>query len=74
MIEDIVSIRLPVEETFRIRKNVIRRGEGKRVCVVTGIHGALQAIGYAMLVLFFVIGMVKTCGSFADMGCATSWI
>ena len=39
MIEDIVSIRLPVEETFRIRKNVIRRGEGKRVCVVTGIHG-----------------------------------
>ena len=39
MIEDVVSIRLPVEETFRIRKNVIRRGEGKRVCVVTGIHG-----------------------------------
>lgn len=39
MIEDIVSIRLPVEETFRIRKNVIRNGEGKRICVVTGIHG-----------------------------------
>lgn len=35
--------------------------------VVVGIHGALQAIGYALLVLFFVIGMVKTCGSFAEV-------
>lgn len=39
MTEDIISIRLPVEETLRIRKNVIRNGEGKRICVVTGIHG-----------------------------------
>ena len=39
MLKDIVSIPLPVEETFRIRKNVIRNGEGKRICVVTGIHG-----------------------------------
>lgn len=39
MLEDIVSIRLPVDETFRIRKNVIHSGEGKRICVVTGIHG-----------------------------------
>ena len=39
MLEDIVSIRLPVEETFRIRKNVIGNGEGKRICIVTGIHG-----------------------------------
>ena len=35
--------------------------------VVVNIHGALQAIGYALLVLFFVIGIVKTCGSFADV-------
>ena len=35
--------------------------------VVVSIHGALQAIGYALLVLFFVIGMVKTCGSFAEV-------
>ena len=35
--------------------------------VVASIHGALQAIGYALLVLFFVIGMVKTCGSFAEV-------
>lgn len=39
MIEDILSIRLPVEETYRIRKNVISNGPGKRICVVTGIHG-----------------------------------
>ena len=35
--------------------------------VVVDIHGALRAIGYALLVLFFVIGMVKTCGSFAEI-------
>lgn len=34
---------------------------------VVGIHGALQAIGYALLVLFFVVGVVKTCGSFTDV-------
>lgn len=27
----------------------------------------LQAIGYALLVLFFVVGVIKTCGSFADL-------
>ncbi|MBR0230752.1 MAG: hypothetical protein IJQ53_00750 [Clostridia bacterium] len=35
--------------------------------VIVDIHGALQAIGYALLVLFFVVGVVKTCGSFADV-------
>lgn len=35
--------------------------------VVVNIHGALQAIGYALLVLFFVVGVVKTCGSFAEV-------
>ena len=35
--------------------------------VVLNIHGALQAIGYALLVLFFVVGVVKTCGSFAEV-------
>lgn len=35
--------------------------------VITSIHGALQAIGYALLVLFFVIGVMKTCGSFAEV-------
>lgn len=35
--------------------------------VMVSIHGALQAIGYALLVLFFVMGVVKTCGSFTDV-------
>ena len=35
--------------------------------VIEDIHGALQAIGYALLVLFFVMGVVKTCGSFTEM-------
>ena len=35
--------------------------------VILNIHGGLQAIGYALLVLFFVMGVVKTMGSFADM-------
>ena len=34
---------------------------------IVGIHGALQAIGYALLVLFFVVGVVKTCGSFTEV-------
>lgn len=35
--------------------------------VIVNIHGALLAIGYALLVLFFVVGVVKTCGSFAEV-------
>lgn len=35
--------------------------------VITGINGALQAIGCALLVLFFVMGVVKTCGSFTEL-------
>ena len=35
--------------------------------VIVQIHGALQAIGYALLVLFFVVGVAKTCGSFTEV-------
>ena len=35
--------------------------------VIVSINGALQAIGYALLVLFFVMGVVKTCGSFTEI-------
>lgn len=34
---------------------------------VVDIHGALQAVAYALLVLFFVMGVVKTCGSFTEV-------
>lgn len=35
--------------------------------VILNINGALQAIGLALLVLFFVIGVVRTCGSFTEV-------
>ena len=34
--------------------------------VMVNIHGAVQAIGLALLVLFFVIGVMRTCGSLAE--------
>ena len=40
MIKDVVDISLPVDETFRIRKNRIENGSRtKRFSLVTGIHG-----------------------------------
>ena len=35
--------------------------------VITAINGVLGAIGTALLVLFFTIGVIKTCGSFAEL-------
>ena len=35
--------------------------------VMVSIHGALQAIGYGLLVLFFAAGVVRTCGSFVEV-------
>ena len=35
--------------------------------MILGINGALQAIGYALLVLFFVTGVMKVSGSFVEM-------
>ena len=35
--------------------------------IVLNVHGALQAISYALLVLFFTMGVMKTCGSFAEL-------
>lgn len=35
--------------------------------VIEQINGALMAVGLALLVLFFVVGVVKTCGSFAEV-------
>lgn len=34
--------------------------------VIVNIHGALQAVGLALLVLFFVVGVMRTCGSLAE--------
>lgn len=35
--------------------------------VIVSINNAMQAIGLALLVLFFVAGVVKTCGSFVEV-------
>ena len=35
--------------------------------VIQTINGAMQAIGLALLVLFFVVGIVKTCGTLAEV-------
>lgn len=35
--------------------------------VIKTIHDGLQAIGFALLVLFFVIGVMKTCGSLTEV-------
>ena len=35
--------------------------------VIVNIHDAVKAIGLGLLVLFFVVGVVKTCGSFVEV-------
>ena len=35
--------------------------------VIVNINATAQAIGLALLVLFFVVGVMKTCGSFTDV-------
>jgi predicted nucleotidyltransferase len=35
--------------------------------VIVDIHNAMMAVGLGLLVLFFVVGMAKTCSSFAEI-------
>ena len=35
--------------------------------IMVGIHGVVKAVGLALVVLFFVMGIMKTCGNFADL-------
>ena len=35
--------------------------------VIVSVHGTLQAVGYALLVLFFVVGVMKTAAGFAEV-------
>ena len=42
--------------------------KGGRVwSVILSINDGLKAVGYALLVIFFVMGVVKTCGSFTEL-------
>ena len=35
--------------------------------VIVNVHGAVHAIALALLVIFFLVGVIKTCGSFAEV-------
>ena len=39
MIQNVTSLEMPVDEEFKIVKNHICHGKGKRICIVTGTHG-----------------------------------
>ncbi|MCQ2607816.1 MAG: M14 family metallopeptidase [Bacteroidales bacterium] len=39
MIQNVTALEMPVDEEFRIQKNHLSRGKGKRICIVTGTHG-----------------------------------
>ena len=41
--------------------------DGTIWAVIKNINGALQAVGLALLVLFFLVGVIKTCTSFSDV-------
>ena len=50
-----------------LTQNAVDFKGGKLWEIVLDIHGALQSIGLALLVLFFLIGVMKTCGSIAEL-------
>lgn len=39
MIQKVTSLEMPIDEEFRIVKNHVTNGKGKRICIVTGTHG-----------------------------------
>ena len=41
--------------------------DGSIWSIISSINGVLVAIGTALLVLFFTVGVIKTCGSFAEL-------
>lgn len=41
--------------------------DGAIWAVILDVYGVMQATGLALLVLFFVMGVVKTCGSFTEV-------
>lgn len=51
MISNVVSLPLPVNETFYVKKNTISNGEGKRICLVTGTHGDELEGQYALFLV-----------------------
>ena len=57
-----------LSEIWRLLTTTPQDFKGGSICnVMVTINGAVQAIGLALLVLFFVVGVVRTCGSFTDV-------
>ena len=57
-LNEIISLLTQSPETFK---------GGGIWSVMTNINDALKAIALGLLVLFFAVGIVKTCGSFSDI-------
>ena len=53
-------------DEFRTMQTLMLKVQ-KQAKAIKKIHGALQAIGYGLLVLFFAVGVMKTCGSFVEV-------
>lgn len=57
-----------LSEVWRLLTEPLQQFKGGGIWdIILNIHGALMAVGLALLVLFFVVGIVKTCGSFAEI-------
>ena len=56
MIQTVTTLEMPVDEEFRILKNHLGRGGGKRVCIVTGTHGDELEGQYVCFLLARLIG------------------
>ena len=50
-----------------LTQNIVDFKGGGLWDIMLDIHGALQSIGLALVVLFFLCGVIKTCGSFAEL-------
>ena len=57
-LEEIWTLVTQTPETFK---------GGSIWSVIENIYGGMQAVGLALLVLFFVIGVMKTCGSITEI-------
>lgn len=50
-----------------LTQNIVDFKGGGLWDIMLDIHGALQSIGLALVVLFFLCGVIKTCGSLAEL-------
>lgn len=56
MIQTVTSLEMPVDEEFRIVKNHLMNGKGRRICLVTGTHGDELEGQYVCYLLARMVG------------------